>query len=193
MGVRAAGDEVACVTVRPQVPMGAFHALGYVCAMGAAEGLREAGVGFAAVGWPTDVVDARTYRPLLTLRMHAGYDKGMFGECRLMAAQQIGLLRDIGDNELAAALEAGVTARVASWEAAIAAGGGAAGPLAPVLSEYFDMVPLLGRPAAAVYPNGNEMARGRFAGVDIWGRATLVADDGRELEFSPEQAGIKPV
>ena len=172
--------------------MGAFHALGYVCAMGVAEGLRAAGVEFAAVGWPTDVVDARTYRPLFGLRMHAGYDKGMFGECRVIGAQQVGLLRDMSDEDLAAAIEAGVVARVASWEAAIAAGGGAAGPLAPVLSEYFDMVPLLGQPAMAVYPNGNEMARGRFAGVDIWGRATLVTDDGRELEFSPEQAGIQP-
>ncbi len=43
MGVRSAGDVLAQVTVRPQVPMGAFHALGYVCAMGAAEGLRAAG------------------------------------------------------------------------------------------------------------------------------------------------------
>ena len=189
---RSAGDEVARVVVRPQVPMGAFHALGYVCAMGVAEGLRAAGVEYAAVGWPTDVVDARTYRPLFTLRMHAGYDKGMFGECRVIGAQQVDLLREMSDEELAAAIEAGIVARVASWEQAIAAGGGAAGPLAPVLSEYFDMVPLLGQPAMAVYPNGNEMARGRFAGVDIWGRATLVTEDGRELEFSPEQAGIRP-
>ena len=44
----------------------------------------------------------------------------------------------------------------------------------------------------AVYPNGNEMARGTFAGVDIWGRATLITSDGHEVEFSPEQAGIRP-
>ena len=69
--------------------MGAFHALGYVCAMGAVDGLREAGVEFAAIGWPQDVVDGRTYRPLFTLQMHAGYNKGMFGECTVVAAQQI--------------------------------------------------------------------------------------------------------
>lgn len=183
---------LAQVTVRPQVPMGAFHALGYVCAMGAAEGLRNAGVGFAAVGWPQDVVDGRTFRPLCTLRMHAGYDKGMYGECTVVAAQQIGLLRDYDDDQLADALAAGIEARVASWEEQIVAGTGAAGPLAPVLSEYFDLVALLGNPAEAVYPNGNVMARGTFAGVDIWGRATLVADDGHELEFSPEQASIRP-
>lgn len=186
------GDVLAEVTLRPQVPMGAFHAIGYVCAMGAAEGLREAGVTYAGVGWPQDVVDVRTYRSLCELRMHAGYNKGMYATCTVVAARQVGLLRDLSDDQLAQALAAGIEARVSSWEAQIAAGAGAAGPLAPVLSEYFDLVPLLGQPAMAVYPNGNEMARGTFAGVDIWGRATLVTDDGRQLEFSPEQASIRP-
>ena len=189
---RRAGDVLAEVTVRPQVPMGAFHALGYVCAMGVVEGLRAAGVDFAGIGWPTDVVDARTFRPLCELRMHAGYERGMYGTCTVVAGQQVGLLRELADDELAKAVEQGVAARVASWEEQVVAGAAAVGPLAPVLSEYFDLVPLLGHAARAVYPNGNEMARGTFAGVDIWGRATLVAEDGRELEFSPEQARVLP-
>lgn len=172
--------------------MGAFQALGFVCAMGAAEGLREAGVGFAGVGWPQDVVDARTFRSLLELRLRAGYDKGMFAACTVVASQQVGLLRDLDEEVLAAALQAGVEKRVAAWEQQIAAGAGAAGPLAPVLSEYFDMVPLLGQPVVAIYPNGNEMARGTFAGVDVWGRATVVAADGSEVEFAPEHASIRP-
>lgn len=189
---RREGDVVARVTVRPQVPMGAFHALGYVCAMGAVEGLRDAGVGFAAIGWPQDVVDGRTYRPLLSLEMHAGYDKGMYASCTVRGARQVGLLRQMDDAQLEQAIRAGVEARVASWESQVAAGAGKAGPLAPILNEYFDLVALLGQPAVAVYPNGNELARGRFAGVDVWGKATLVTDDGRELELSPEQAGINP-
>lgn len=189
---RSQGDTIAEVTVRPQVPMGAFHALGYVCAMGVVEGLRAAGVSYAAIGWPSDVVDGRTDRDLCSLCMHAGYDKGMFATCTVVAGRQIGLLREMSDDELAAAVQAGIQARVSSWEADIVAGKGVAGPLAPVLSEYFDLVALLGRPAVATYPNGNEMARGTFAGVDIWGKATLVTDDGRELEFPPEQAGIRP-
>lgn len=172
--------------------MGAFQALGFVCAMGAAEGLREAGVGFAGVGWPQDVVDARTFRSLLELRLRAGYDKGMFAACTVVASQQVGLLRDLDGEVLAAALQAGIEKRVAAWEQQIAAGAGAAGPLAPVLSEYFDMVPLLGQPVVAIYPNGNEMARGTFAGVDVWGRATVVAADGSEVEFAPEHASIRP-
>lgn len=191
-GGRSAGDVLAEFELRPQVPMGAFQALGYVCAMGVAEGLRAAGVGFAGVGWPQDVVDARTFRTLAMIRMRAGYRAGMFATCTVVAGAQVGLLRALADDELSAALEAGVVARVASWERQIAAGAGAAGPLAPVLSEYFDLVPLLGQRAVAVRPDGGELARGTFAGVDVWGRATLAADDGRELELSPEQAAIRP-
>ena len=190
--MRAAGDTLVEVTLRPQVPMGAFQAVGYVCAMGVAEGLREAGIAFAGIGWPQDVVDVRTHRSLCTLRMRAGYDKGMFATCAVVAARQVGLLRDLPDELLADVLVAGIERRVSAWEGRIVAGDGAGGPLAPVLAEYVDLVPLLGSPVVVTYPNGNEMARGRFAGVDVWGRATLVADDGRELEFPPEQAGIRP-
>ena len=189
---RRPGDVLAEVVLRPQVPMGAFHALGYVCTMGAVEGLREAGVPYAGIGWPQDVVDARTFRTLCTLRMHAGYDKGMFATCTICAATQIGLLRSLDDQTLHDALEAGITRRVGLWEEQIVAGAGKVGPLAPVLQEYFDLVPLLGQPVVATYPNGNEMARGTFAGMDIWRRATVVTQDGRELELSPEQAGIRP-
>ena len=67
---------------------------------------------------------------------------------------------------------------------------GAAGPLAPVLGEYFDMVPLLGRQVAAVSPNGLPLAVGVFAGLDIWGRATIKTDAG-EQEFPPEAVRIR--
>ena len=192
MGVRAAGDVLAEVTLRPQVPMGAFQAIGYVCALGAAEGLRAAGISFAAVGWPSDVVDGRTYQPLLELRLHAGYDRGMYATCTVTGARQIGLLRQLGDDELRAALEEGMSARVSQWETALTAGSGTAGPLAPVLSDYFDLVALMGCPVTAVYPNGNEMARGTLVGVDVWGRATLRLDDGGELELAPERGGLRP-
>ena len=139
--------------------MGAFQAVGYVCAMGVAEGLREAGIAFAGIGWPQDVVDVRTHRSLCTLRMRAGYDKGMFATCAVVAARQVGLLRDLPDELLADVLVAGIERRVSAWEGRIVAGDGAGGPLAPVLAEYVDLVPLLGSPVVVTYPNGNEMAR----------------------------------
>ena len=193
MGVtRKAGCTLAELTLRPQVPMGAFHALGFVCALGAVEGLRDAGVSIAAIGWPQDVVDARTNHALATLSVHAGYNKGMFATCAVLGGEQIALLRDLSDDELSSALERGVQARVDAWEQQVLAGAAQAGPLAPVLSDYFALVSLLGHRAAAVYPNGNVMATGTFAGVDVWGRATLTTADGNQVEFAPEQATIRP-
>lgn len=188
---RRAGDVLAELVLRPQVPMGAFHALGYVCTLGASEGLRSVGVEYAALGWPQDVVDERTYRPLLQIRMRAGYDKGMYAACEVLGAQQVGLLRTFDDATLAAALEQGVRARVEFWEAQIVAGAGAAGPLAPILADYFDAVALMGQRVEVVYPNGNLMTRGELAGVDVWGRATVRTDAGEELELAPEQASLR--
>ena len=81
---------------------------------------------------------------------------------------------------------------------AVNGGAGAAGMFASVtvdieraaLGEYFDMVPLLGRQVAAVSPNGLPLAVGVFAGLDIWGRATIKTDAG-EQEFPPEAVRIR--
>lgn len=80
--------------------------------------------------------------------------------------------------------------RVDAWAVVANTPQGAAGPLAPVLGEYFDMVPLLGRQVAAVSPNGLPLAVGVFAGLDIWGRATIKTDAG-EQEFPPEAVRIR--
>ena len=188
---RKPGDVLARITLRPQVPMGAFQALGYVCVLGASEALGALGIDFAQVGWPQNVVDGRTFCTLATLRMRAGYDKGMFATCEVVAGEQVTLLRALGDEELGAALEAGVAARVAAWEERVVAGAAAAGPLAPILSDYFDALALMGRDVEVVYPNGRVMARGELAGVDVWGRASVRTSDGHELDIAPEQASIR--
>ncbi len=59
-----------------------------------------------------------------------------------------------------------------------------------MLGEYFDMVPALGHRAAAVSPNGHPLAIGTFAGVDVWGRATIKTTVD-EREFAPEVARIR--
>ena len=58
---RKPGDVLARITLRPQVPMGAFQELGYVCVLGASEALHTVGIDFAQVGWPQNVVDGRTF------------------------------------------------------------------------------------------------------------------------------------
>ena len=87
-------------------------------------------------------------------------------------------------------MAAAVLTRVDTWAVVANTPQGAAGPLAPVLGEYFDMVPLLGRQVAAVSPNGLPLAVGVFAGLDIWGRATIKTDAG-EQEFPPEVVRIR--
>ena len=52
-------NVVAAVTLRPAVPMGAYHGLGYVCTLGAVEALRDAGMD-VGIGWPFSVVSAET-------------------------------------------------------------------------------------------------------------------------------------
>ena len=179
----AAQEQTKLLELRPRVPMGAFHGLGYVCVLGAAEGLRTAGVD-AGIGWPFAVVDAGSLRLLAQLRVRAGYDEGMYATCEVTFAD------DVPEAEKDALL-AGIRQRVDAWEADVIAGRGAAGPVAPVLEDYFDAVPLVGRRVAVRYPNGNLMATATFAGMDVWGRATLRLDDGRELELAPEQGRIE--
>jgi BirA family biotin operon repressor/biotin-[acetyl-CoA-carboxylase] ligase len=188
----AEGDKLALITLRPKVPMGAIQAMGYVCALGAVEALHALGVGYAAVGWPTDIADSRTYRLVARLRMHASYDRGMVVTCDIEAAEQAGLLRNVAPTELATELERCILTRIAAWEQRILAGAGTSGPLAPVLAEYFDAVALLGHRVNVLYPNGRLKAEGDFVGVDIWGRATVRTDEGEELEFPPEQLRIAP-
>ena len=128
-------------------------------------------------------------------------DMGSMGSPRPLAAAGLAEAMGVGPDgtelpvpgfeELARSLRDAIVARVDAWDEAVAAGRGAAGPLAPVLSEYFDRVPLLGHEAEAVLPDGRVCARGAFCGLDVWGRATLRLADGRELEFASEQASLR--
>ena len=95
---------------------------------------------------------------------------GMFGavtvDIERSALSELGV--DAADEALVEELSAAVLTRVDAWAAVANTPQGAAGPLAPVLGEYFDMVPLLGRQVAAVSPSGLPLAVGVFAGLDIW-------------------------
>lgn len=128
-------------------------------------------------------------------------DMGSMGSARPLSAA--GLAEAMGEGEagepletpgfeeLARALRDHIVARVDAWEAAVRGGRAAAGPLAPILSEYFDHIPLLGHEAEAVLPDGRACARGTFCGLDVWGRAELRLADGREVDFASEQASLR--
>lgn len=176
------------VLLRPGVPMGHLMGLRPVCALGALDALREKSPA-ATLAWPGDVVlvdgDGHATSELCRLNVHAGTgEAGMFAVCEATCA---GLLSEKDAEPLARA----ICARVDAWAADVRAGRGAAGPLAPILSEFFDDLALMGREASVVYPNGRVAAAGTLTAVDVWGRATVHLADGRELVISPEQASLR--
>lgn len=190
------------LVVRPDVNMHAFHGLPFVAAMGMMDALAGTastpGLGLAGkvgIQWPSDIVYGapafETSLARVTVNGGAGA-AGMFGtvtvDIERASLGELGM--DVTDEALVEALTTAVLARVDAWAVVANTPQGAAGPLAPVLGEYFDMVPLLGRQVAAVSPNGLPLAVGVFAGLDIWGRATIKTDAG-EQEFPPEAVRIR--
>ena len=168
---------VVAFTVRPKVPMGHVTGVPYVAALAVA---RELGT---RVRWPHEVVD-EAGEPVAQVRGRAGYDDGgVFVTCEIASEDE----RDLDAEVLEAAARAGVD----TWAADVAAGRAAAGPLAPVLGDYFDVLLGMGE-TVEVLRGGRPMGRGTLAGVDVWGRATVRLDDGaRELEIAPEQARLR--
>lgn len=181
---RAAERVLASVTVRPHVPMQMYTCLPQVLALGLARALAAAGQDGARVAWPNAVaVDGEA---LLRVDVRAGYDEGMFGSCDVV------LLADDprvapGGEELAYALEQAS----AQWEDRLRRACVVAGPLAPLLDDYFETMDAANERVEVVYPNGRVAARGVLAGLDVWGRASVRTDSGRELSISPEQASIR--
>ena len=213
------GGLYLSVLLRPEVPMSQYVAIPAVCSMGAVDALASIGCEGVGIKWPNDVVAGR--RKLAGLLVEGGYGEGGTfavagiginlvhgaGIEGLVTQAADGTVRPLGPayvqdllpkgtpmptrEELAGLVRDAMMARVDAWAAAVSAGRAAAGPLAPVLSEYFDMVPMLGRRVRAVLPSGQELLQGRFAGIDAWGRVTVVTDDGRQVELTSEQASLR--
>ena len=160
----SAGDAslTFSLVVRPDVNMHAFHGLPFVAAMGMMDALvgtaSMPGLGLAGkvgIQWPSDIVcGAPAFETSLArVAVNGGAGAaGMFGavtvDIERSALSELGV--DVADEALVEALAAAVLARVDAWAVVANTPQGAAGPLAPVLGEYFDMVPLLGRQVAAV-------------------------------------------
>ena len=66
--------------------------------------------------------------------------------------------------KLAGMLRNAMIARVDAWAAKMATMQAGMGPMAPILSEYFDMVPMLGKQVAVIAPTGHVMDTGTFSG-----------------------------
>lgn len=94
--------------------------------------------------------------------------------------------------DIAELLRRRIVARVDAWDLACRQGRAQAGPLAPILNEYFDCCPLLGRRVRAISPEGDLVCTGYFAGLDCWGRATVKRDDGAEVVYTSEMVSLRP-
>lgn len=171
-------------TVRPDVPMQMYTCVQHVMALGCVRALRDAGLE-AHIVWPAGVaVDGEE---ALHVRARAGYEEGLFAEVTLAATERGTSLLAQRRRLLSEALEA--SAR--EWEASLRRAGTVAGPLAPVLDEYFSLLLLAQKEVDVVYPNGNLCARGVLAGMDVWGRAAVRTASGRVVDISPEQASLR--
>ena len=94
--------------------------------------------------------------------------------------------------DIAELLRRRIVARVDAWDLACRQGRAQAGPLAPILNEYFDCCPLLGHRVRALSPEGELACTGYFAGLDCWGRATVRRDDGAEVVYTSEMVSLRP-
>ncbi|MCH3925969.1 MAG: hypothetical protein LKE27_05905 [Atopobiaceae bacterium] len=195
------GTSLLCVSVvlAPKIPMPYYESLPAVSALGVVEGLESAGAQGLSVGWPDTVVfeGATVGR----VRAKAGYgDAGMFCAATVTltaASADVSVPALEGAfggalpraSALAEIVREALLAECRVWEEGLQSNG--AGPMEPVLDRYFDRVHLMGETVDVVYPNGRVRAQGRFAGIDIWGRATVVLEDGSELEFAAAESQIR--
>lgn len=174
------------LVVRPEVGMAFLTGVPYAAALGVADALAGLGASEVGVAWPHDVCGPDGV--MATVRTTAGYGEGMFVVCHVA----LGGVTEQTADALADAVAEGVLAHVTSWAEGIAQAGRAATPLGPVLNELFDRMPLMGKPAEVVYPNGKVAMRGTLVGMDVWGRATVRNEFGRDLDIAPEHASIRP-
>lgn len=187
--VREADNILEVVIVlRPAVGMAFLMAVPHACSLDARDALL--GMGAVGVTWPHDVCGAGG--TVVTIQTRAGYGEGMFVVCD--AALDLSPVEGVTlppAEELGETMAAGIVARVDAWAAGISAAGSGATPLGPILADYYDALALMDADVEVVYPNGRVFCRGRLAGIDVWGRATVRTSLGGEIEIAPEQVSIR--
>ena len=154
--------------------------------------MRAKDEGFG-ICWPYDI--CYKDQVIASIKATAGYQEGMFAVVSIAAdSKALCSALDVADNMelLAKKVSELVVKSVSVWEQQVKRARSFAGPIALILSDYFDMVPLLGQQVNKVYPSGNVALTARFGGIDVWGHAILVDQDGKEILVSEEEASVVP-
>lgn len=183
--------EVATV-VRLEVSMPYVPAVPYVVSLGVCQFLRGADEHFG-ICWPYNI--CYKDQVVASIKATAGYQEGMFAVVSVAADSEAlcSAFDAAGNTELLAKkVSELVVQSVSVWEQQVKHARSFAGPIALILSDYFDMVPLLGQQVNKVYPNGNVALTARFGGIDVWGHAILVDKDGKEILVSEDEASVVP-
>ena len=183
--------EVATV-VRLGVSMPYVPAVPYVVALGLCQFLRALDENFG-ICWPYDI--CYKDQVVASIKATAGYQEGMFAVVSIAADPKVLCSAfDAASNTelLANKVSELVVQSIGVWEQQVKRARSFAGPIALILSDYFDMVPLLGQQVNKVYPSGNIALTARFGGIDVWGHAILVDQDGKEILVSEEEASVVP-
>ena len=183
--------EIATV-VRLGVSMPYVPAVPYVVALGLCQFLRAKDENFG-IRWPYDI--CYKDQVVISIKATAGYQEGMFVVVSIAADPKVLCSAfDVADNMelLVNKVSELVVKSVSVWEQQVKRARSFAGPIALILSDYFDMVPLLGQQVNKVYPSGSVALTARFGGIDVWGHAILVDQDGKEILVSEEEASVVP-
>ena len=161
--------------LRTSCAMSQVVGLPLVCSLGASDAVPG-----SLVRWPSGVVMADGSPCIATLGISVRYEGGLVATLEVVSGDSC----PVGSGQV----EEAIRSRVSAWEKALTP---RTAPLSPVLGELFDRIWLMGDEVDALLPDGQPFARGRLAGLDLWGRVTVVVD-GRELELAPEQARLAP-
>ncbi|MBM6817261.1 biotin--[acetyl-CoA-carboxylase] ligase [Olsenella uli] len=193
-----AGNLYLSVVLRPAVGPGRLPGLAAACGLGATDALLALGVSGVSLKWPNDLL-ARG-RKLGGILVEAARDDAgrTFAVCgigvnvesapRELAAVSLAELGAApGLSELARALRDGILSRCDAW-----AGDPGGRPLDGIRDDYLARLAWAQERVVALSPEGPELARGRLAGVDAWGRAVLDTAAGPR-SFSAEQASLRPL
>lgn len=168
------------------VPMGFLEGIGFIATLSLAQTLNiqinddTSSVESYGVHWPFLIV--RNEAPIAEIYTKAQYNGSLFGLIKISCFEQMSV-------ETVEAVAKNNVNEFKTWQRLILQKKIVAGPLAHHLNTYFDMVTYMGSDVTMLLSN-KTVQKMRFAGLDMWGRACVIDQDGVEHTYSHAQAEV---